>query len=435
MPAESGRIEDRPGRDAHEPRGPLSFPAYRRIFIARVISSAGSYMQIVGATWLVYQLSHSATAVGLLAALALGPALIGSPIGGALADRFDTRRLAIVLSLCQAVPIAVMAGLAFADVLTVPWIYVCVLVGAIPFSLNQPVLALIVPATVPPRFRHLAVSRTSLAYNMTRLVGAVIGGAVVAAIGAGAAFAINAASYVVVAIVLGLTQLPGDTGSRRRHSVGVRRGLSRGWHFPTVQVVAVSAAVFFTLAAPLEQLMPGVARKHSDSALAVGVLLGAMGVGALLANPFLSRRLHDAGTSSRALATGLTVTAVGLFALAMSPGHIAVDIGALMVIGAGWEFVFVSGQSTLAIDIPDDIKGRMIGLFFVLVTATTAVGALVVGYLFDTIGLQASLLLDTVVVAMGAAYVGIRVRKRDLWHTRSGQRGQGSPPEGVARLE
>ena len=86
------------------PRSPLSFPGFRRFFLARAVSSAGSYMQIVAATWYVYQATGNAASVGLLSALALGPAVVGGPIGGALADRYEPRRLAIVLYLLQGPP-------------------------------------------------------------------------------------------------------------------------------------------------------------------------------------------------------------------------------------------------------------------------------------------------------------------------------------------
>lgn len=79
------------------PRNPLSFPAYRRLFLARAVSSAGSYMQIVAVTWYAFKMTGNAASVGLLSAAALGPAVVGGPIGGALADRYDPRRLAIVL--------------------------------------------------------------------------------------------------------------------------------------------------------------------------------------------------------------------------------------------------------------------------------------------------------------------------------------------------
>jgi MFS family permease len=88
-----------------------SFPAFRRVFFAKAVSAAGSYMQLVAATWYVFHLTGNATSVGVLSALALGPAMVGGPLGGALIDRFDPRRLAVVLCLLQALPVAAMAVL------------------------------------------------------------------------------------------------------------------------------------------------------------------------------------------------------------------------------------------------------------------------------------------------------------------------------------
>lgn len=114
-------------------QGPLSFPAYRRLFIARAVSSAGSYMQIVAATWFVYKLTGSAASVRLLSALALGPSIVGGPIGGALVDRYDPRRLAIhVLYVLQAIPAAIMAILDFTGELPLGWLYALVFAGAVP---------------------------------------------------------------------------------------------------------------------------------------------------------------------------------------------------------------------------------------------------------------------------------------------------------------
>jgi MFS family permease len=148
-------------------------------------------------------------------------------------------------------------------------------------------------------------------------------------------------------------------------------------------------AAFFTLAAPIEQLMPDIANEHSDGALAVGLFLGAIGLGAIVANPILSRLLRGTRSGSRTIVVGLAVAALGLFICGISPdGNIPIDVVALMLVGAGWEFVFVSGQGTLSVDIPADIRGSMIGLFFVLVTATTALGALLIGLLFDQVGVN-----------------------------------------------
>ena len=396
-----------------EPRSPLAFPAYRRVFFARAVSSAGSYMQVVAASWLVYHLTNSAIAVGVLTSLALGPALVGGPIGGVLADRYDPRRLAILLSALQALACMALVVLELAGHLTVGLLYACVFAGAIPFSINQPIITLIVPYTVPEESRHTAVARASMIFNVTRLLGAFVGGVLVTAVGVAAAFGINALSYVLVTLVLWRTTLmisPDDTLTVRR-TTGVVAGMRQGLGHPLMRVVALSVVLFFTLVAPLEQLMPTVAREHGMTATSVGVLVGFIGVGALVANPLLGKRNRSRSARQGLMAVGLAISAVGLVLLAVTPNNgILIDVIAVMAVGFGWEFVFVSGQGTVALDIPADIRGRMMGVFFLLVTATTALGALAIGYLFDTVGLTITLLTNAAIVALGAVVMAVRSR-------------------------
>lgn len=398
-----------------QPRSPLSFPAYRRVFIARAVSSAGSYMQVVAASWLVYHLTNSATAVGVLTSLALGPALVGGPLGGILADRHDPRRLAVLLSLLQAAACTALVVLELSGRLTVDLLYLCVFAGAIPFSLNQPIISLIIPYTVPEEYRHTAVARASMIFNLTRLAGAVVGGVLVTAIGVAAAFGLNAASYALVALVLWRTKLlvGSEDSLHRSHPAGVSGGLRDGLGHQLMRLVALSTALFFTLVAPIEQLMPTIAREHGLTATSVGVLVGFIGVGALAANPFMNSRHRSTRDRQRLMATGLAVSACGLVVLAVTPSQgLVIDLVAVMAVGFGWEFVFVNGQGTVALDLPVELRGRMMGVFFMLVTATTAVGALLIGYLFDQFGLAVSLLANAAVVAAGAVVIALRSRRQ-----------------------
>ncbi len=388
---------------------PWVYAPFRHVVLARSLSGAASYMQIVGAGWLVFHLSGSAMAVGILAALALGPSLVGAPIGGALSDRFCPRKLGITFALLQILSPAAMAILAFNDQLTIPLIYALVLLGAIPYSLGQPVMALIIPFTVPADLRHQAVAGSSMAYNISRLLGAALGGVVLSWIGPAGTFAANAASYAVVAWVLWRAKVIQSAcdQARAHRSGGIVGGVREGWHFPVVRIVAVGAGMFFLFIGPLEQLMPKVAAAHGDDPMMLGVLLAAIGVGGLLANPFIKRRVMDSMSGSAAIAVGLAVGCCGIAFLAVSPGYLA-DLASLLLVGAGWEFVFVSGQGALTLDVPRDISGRMIGFFYVLVTATAAAGALLMGYMFDHLGLRVSLLAVATVVAATAVVLWLR---------------------------
>lgn len=372
-------------------RNPLSFPAYRRLFLARAVSSAGSYMQIVAVTWYAFKVTGSAAAVGLLSAAALGPAVVGGPVGGALADRYDPRRLAVGLYLLQGIPAAVMAVLDLIGDLPIGWLYALVFAGAIPYGLNCPVVSLVGPATVPEEYRQAALAQSSMMFNVTRLGGAVAGGFLVHLVGIGAAFAFNAMTYFLVAGVLARTRLV--SGVRRAESDGdgaERDGGSRDAGVPgLVRLAAVGVAVFFVFIAPVEQLMPIVAVEHGMKASDVGLLIGAIGVGAVVANPIIARCSDSPAGRRRLMALGLFLAAPGMIELAVTPRHgIAADLVGAFLIGFGWEFVFIGGQATVATEIPDHLRGRMMGLFFVLVTATTALGAVGLGALINRFGMM-----------------------------------------------
>jgi len=409
-----GPITSVSGMISGRTRNPLSFPAYRRLFGARAVSSAGSYMQIVATTWYAFTITGSAAAVGLLAALALGPSIVGGPIGGVLADRFEPRRLAMLLYLLQGIPAALLAIMELTGHLPMGWLYALVFAGAIPYSLNCPVISLVGPYTVPEEYRPAALAQSSMMFNITRLAGAVIGGFIVHWIGIGAAFTFNAASYFLVAAVLAGTPLVSDMRRTRDLNRSTRAGAVSGRAADgagvsgvaslvrLVKVTAVGVGVFFVFVAPVEQLMPMVAMEHGLMASDVGLLIGAIGVGAITANPVIGRIGNSPQRRRRLMATGLFLAAAGMIELAITQNHgFVVDLIGAFVIGFGWEFVFVGGQATIATEVPERVRGRMMGLFFVLVTGTTAIGAVGLGVLIDTLGLTATF-LGTAVVVMAA---------------------------------
>lgn len=360
-------------------------------------------MQIVAITWYAYKLTGSAASVGLLSALALGPAVVGGPIGGALADRFEPRRLAIVLYVLQALPATAMAVMDLTGHLPLGWLYALVFAGAIPYSLNCPVSSLVGSYTVPPEYRQSALALASMMFNLTRLAGAVGGGFLVHWFGIGSALAVNAASYLLVAAVLVVTPLVSGVerpGSSSAVATDTPHTSEDGGALQLTRLAMVGVAVFFVFIAPIEQLMPTVATEHGMTAAAVGLLIGAIGVGAILANPIISRLGNSAVRRRRLMGVGLLLAVPGMVELAITPRHgIAIDLIGAMLIGFGWEFVFVAGQTAIAIEVPAGVRGRMMGVFFVLVTATTALGAVGLGVLINTWGMVPVFLVTAAVAA------------------------------------
>jgi predicted MFS family arabinose efflux permease len=375
-------------------------------------------MQLIGASWYAYSISGSAAAGGLLAVFALGPALICSPIGGALAERYDPRRLVIALNGLQAIACGSLAVLTYAGALSLTWLYVLVLANAVPSSLAKPVQVIVAYRTVPPEVRQSAMARTSLVNETSRLVGAVGGGFLVSAIGLATAFALNAASYVFVMVALSRCRLIDDAGEPAPTHAGRNgAGLAAAWSVPIVRTAAIGMAAFFILIAPVEHLMPVVAREHGLTAAAVGVLVGGVSLGAMLGNPICDRTRTTKGRRSLLLA-GLTIAAIGLTVLGTTPhqGIIAVDAFAAALIGCGWEFIYVVGQATIVIDAPAAARGRLMGVFYLMASGCTALGALLLGSVIDRLGMSWTFLgvvCIVVLTTMALLSLGTRVGAAD----------------------
>jgi MFS family permease len=182
-------------------------------------------MQTVAAGWLVYDLTRSASAVAVLTVFSRAPAMLLSAYGGELTDRYDRRRMAIVALFCQAIAAALLAVVVWDGISRVTEIYVMTLAIGVAGAFANPAVQQVVKATVPPELAKRATGLGSVSYNAARLIGPAIGGGLVAAIGPGPCFAINAFSYL--AVILMLASLPAATGASSHVRTRVRTAVSR----------------------------------------------------------------------------------------------------------------------------------------------------------------------------------------------------------------
>ena len=396
--------------DMRDPRGPMSYPAFRRMMLARFLSSVGSTMQVVAAGWLVLELTGSSMDVGLLAAVALGPSLFLGPVAGSLADRYCPRKLSIALNWVQVVPTALLALFAFEGWLTFPWILFLVFLGAVPASMSTPILAIIIPFSVPAELRHRSVNLTSASRNVGLILGSLFGGFTVAHKAAWLAFATNSLSYAVLAVVLMVSpvlQAACDL-ARARGDASVREGVRQGWPHVVVRVGLLTGAAFFLLVGPVQQLLPTIAQEHGDAML-LGWLFALLSIGSLATNSVLGRVLKDGSQSGRVLVVGLVVGAAGAVVLGLVPS-LAGDLVGLVLVGVAWEMVFVAGTGSMQLDVPVEISGRLTGIYFLLIAGATALGSVALGWCFDQAGLGPTLVACGTVALAAAAGVWVRYR-------------------------
>jgi predicted MFS family arabinose efflux permease len=386
---------------------------FRRFIFARALSQMGGWMQVVAAGWMIYKLTGSAAAVGVLAALQKVPTLVGTPIGGALADRYDRRRLALRTLSLQVIPPTLLALLALDHELHAYEIYALVFLGAIPSAVTSPVLSELAPHLVPEPIQRRAVADAAVAFNVARSVGPAIGGGLVVAIGVPVAFALNALSFVGVIVML--RALPHDHAKRgplaRRGTMSFGAAARAVLRRPLIRMVLIAVLAFCVYVAPIQQVMPTISAEHGEGAGLLGVFLSALAIGGLSANP-LVRRLNDRATPAL-LMIGAAVSLSGLLMIALALSHDPVlDWVILFFIGGTWEVLWVTAWTTAHFRSPEGLSGEALGLLFMTSSLGVTVGALALGQLFDTFGVEDPLIgIGSVVLVFGVipALVGRRV--------------------------
>lgn len=367
----------------------LRVPAFRSVWLASLASNAGSWLQVVAAGWLILELTASPAAVGALALVIRGPALLLSTVAGGLADRVDRRMVGIVTFAVQAVAAAAMAVVAWADLATPAVIYLLTFVLGIGFALGLPAMLALVPALVSTDRLSQAVSLNAAGINVARLAGPAIGGVTLATLGAGACFALNAVSFL--ALVVSLLRLPptpraAPSATPPRTADAVRHALRD----PASRRLLVGIAVFCALASPAQELAPVVAERLGAGPAGLGLLLGAMGGGALLGAWALERLGRAGYPRHRALSTATTAFAVAVAGLAVAPS-LPLAIVAMGAGGVFWIWMFAATNTAIQLGSPPGLLGRMLGLYQLAVIGPIALGSLAAGGLAELVGIGWSL--------------------------------------------
>jgi predicted MFS family arabinose efflux permease len=368
--------------------GVLRVRDFRRVWIASLLSNCGSWLQIVAAGWLVLQLTDSPTAVGALALVARGPAFLLSTYGGQLADRFNRRRIGMWTFGLQGIAGLGMTLASFLDVLTVPVIFALTFLMGIGFALGLPAMLALIPALAPKGMLSQAVSLNAAGINVARLAGPAIGGLLFDVAGPTWCFGINSFSFLALIAAL-IVVRPRDAGHRPER-VGMRVALRFAWVDPGIRRLLVGMAVFTTFAAPVQELAPVVADVLDAGPRGLGLLLGAMGGGALVGAWLLERMTTRGLVRGTALPVATTLVAVGMLALTASPS-LPLAMGAMGFAGAFWIWLFSATNTAIQLRSPSGMVGRMLGLYQLAVIGPIAVGSLTAGAVADVVGIRISL--------------------------------------------
>jgi MFS family permease len=414
----------------------LSSRNYRLFFWGQLISICGTWMQWVAQSFLVLQLTHSGTELGLATAARFVPIFLFGPWGGVIADRLDKRRVLYVtqsLSGALALAFGVLVG---AHVITMWMVYLLALALGFVNVFDVPARQSFISELVPRELLRNAVSLNSVTVNVARVLGAAAGGGIASLLGLALCFDLNAASFVAVVITL-LLMRPGQILTAPREAAEprqLRAGLAYVRREPELLVPLVMVALVGGLAWEFPVSLPLMAQQvFHGGAGTYGIMTAFMGAGAVIGGLITASR-------SRVRRSGLAVAAIGwgiaITAAACAP-DIATEFAVLLFVGYGSVTFNSLAKTVLQLSAAPAMRGRVMALWAVAWQGSTPVGGPIVGWAGQELGARWSLLVGGVPTFV-AGLVAYRILYRIDQRAASPEREKaesGTNNSGQARLE
>jgi MFS family permease len=388
----------------------LSVPNYRRYFVGQATSLIGTWMQMAAQSWLVLSLTGSATALGVIVALQTLPVLLLAPYGGVIADRVDKRRLMIALQTAMGLQALVLGLLTITGSVRLWEIGVLAVVLGLNNAFENPARQSFVLEMVGADTLRNAVSLNSVQVNVARAVGPAVAGVLIATVGLGECFLINAASFVaVVASLIAMERSAlHPTPPAPRAAGQLREGLRYAAATPEIIVPLLMMALVGTLAYEFQVSLPVMARHALHSgAEGYGFMTSAMGFGAIVGGLVVAARGR---TGLRPVTLGALAFAIAIALAALAP-TMAVELIALALVGYASVSFMSTGNSTLQLAADPVMRGRVMALWFVALQGSTPIGGPLVGAIITLAGARAGLGVGGLACVCAAA-IGFGAQRR-----------------------
>jgi MFS family permease len=388
--------------------GSLRVRNYRLFAGGQVVSLTGTWMQTIAQDWLVLDLSgNSATALGVVTALQFAPMLVLGLYSGVLADRFDKRRLLFVAQGAMAL-IALAMGLLVVSGAARLWhVYVLALLLGTTNVLDTPVRQAFVSELVGPELLPNAVALNSATFNTARIVGPAAGGLVIAWLGVGPAFLLNAVSYLaVLAALWRMDPAALLRGSRVGRAGGqVREGLRYVWGRPDLMMVLVLMGVIGTLGMNFHLTLPLLARaEFRVDAGSFGLLWTAFAVGALTGALVGTRRRTRPPAGQLLLFAGV----FGVLEIAVAFAG-SFPIAAMLLVPTGAFLIGHNNAANSRMQLGADplLRGRVMSLYMLVFLGGATVGSLITGAIAEAYGVRAALAVGGGAVVLAAGVLAL----------------------------
>jgi MFS family permease len=379
---------------------------FRWLWLAVLASNIGTWMQTVGAQWLLVGLPNAATLVALVQTADTLPDVLLAFPAGALADAFDRRRLLIILQLIQVVIGVALTALTISGHINPPLLlaFTFALGGASAMAL--PPYQALIPELVPRDQLAAASALGGISINLARAVGPAIAGLLIARVGVGAVFALNTATFLILIAVLMVWRRPIEAAAQapERFLPALRAGARYVRYSPVVRRILLRLALFVAPATAVWALLPLVAHQLLGlGAEGYGLLLGALGGGAVagaIALPRVTARLSANGM----LGVASIAYAVAMAVLVLTRHPVAAFL-ILIPAGAAWVVVIASVNAMVQLFLPGWVRGRGLAAYQIVLFGSQAVAAIAWGLVASRSGLVTTFLLAAGILLAGAATI------------------------------
>lgn len=392
-----------------------SFSALRsrnfRIYICgNSISAVGLWIQRLALGWQAWQLSESPLVVGMVAGAQFMPMLLLTPLFGVIVDRIRSRDGAIVMHAIMAMISTVLAALTLSEAINIEWLLSLALAHGIAYSAYSPMRLSLIPELVEPSQFPNAVAINSIVFNASRFIGPGIAGAIVALYGIGFAYAVNAVTYLpVIAALLYIKPLtpppgpPKQAAYREQFLEGLRYTLGH----PSIRQVILLAGVSTFFGRGIIEIFPALVVMIFDGGSAeLAALMAAAGGGAIAASIMFSllksHRYFPVIVLTGAIGVGMSLL---LFA-AVSSIASGLAVSALLAFFA--TMVSLGSQSEMQIKVENELRGRVMSLWPLVIIGGPAIGSILAGALADKLGSTYTLLLFAMLSLVLTAVVALR---------------------------
>ncbi len=392
--------------------GPTRFAALRHrnfalLWTGAIVSNVGTWMQNVGQSWLVLQLTNSPLWLGLLGLSFALPMVVLPLIGGAVADRVHRVRLLYITQTGQMLLAFVLAALTWLHLVTVWPILLTAFLGATLLAFDNPARQALVYDLVPQGDLLNALSLNAATYTGAALVGPALAGLMLAPFGAGTLFFINGVSFLAVLFALAAMRDVRSRGSATPAPLGqtVRTGLAYAWKTRYVLGLLVLSALAAIFGRSYQSLLPIFARDIWNAGPAgYGLLLAAAGAGALAGAFGLAALGQAKRHGSTMVISGLAFGAL-LILFALSPAFVP-GLALLFLAGVAATIFTTVISTQLQLTSPHELRGRVMSLYAITLIGLPSLGALGAGALAEQLGgLQGA----PQAVLIGGAVMGVAI--------------------------